>query len=91
MKVYEVECGAVITLTAQDMQKAALHGAALIKDNLHLIYVRAVHERNFEPAWEDPSARNSQKDSKLQHYRPAPLANHFESQASAAFCSGYPR
>ena len=23
MKVYEVECGAVITLTAQDMQKAA--------------------------------------------------------------------
>jgi hypothetical protein len=50
MKVYEVECGATITLTAEDMQKAALHGAAAIKDNLHLIYVRAVHERNFEPA-----------------------------------------
>ena len=50
MKVYEVECGAVITITAQDMQKAALHGAAAIKDNPHLIYVRAVHERNFEPA-----------------------------------------
>ena len=63
MKVYEVECGAVITLTAQDMQKAALHGAAAIKDNPHLIYVRAVHERNFEPAWEDPSSKNSQKDS----------------------------
>jgi len=63
MKVYEVECGAVITLTAQDMQKAASHGAALIKDNLHLIYVRAVHERNFEPAWEGPNAKNSRKDS----------------------------
>jgi hypothetical protein len=63
MKVYEVECGAVIRLTAQDMQKAALHGAALIKDNLHLIYVKAVHERNFEPAWEASSAKNSQKDS----------------------------
>jgi hypothetical protein len=63
MKVYEVECGAVITLTAQDMQKAALNGAAVIKDNLHLIYVRAVHERNFEPAWDGPSAKNSQKDS----------------------------
>jgi hypothetical protein len=53
MKVYEVECGALITLAAKDMQKAALHGAAVIKDNPHLIYVRAVHERNFEPAWED--------------------------------------
>jgi hypothetical protein len=63
MKVYEVECGAVITIKAQDMQKAALHGAAVIKDNLHLIYVRAVHERNFEPTWEGPSAKNSQKDS----------------------------
>ena len=57
MKVYEVECGAVITLTAQDMQKAALHGAAAIKDNPHLIYVRAVHERNSEPAREDSGAK----------------------------------
>jgi hypothetical protein len=65
MKVYEVECAAVITLTAQDMQKAALHGAGLIKDNLHLIYVTAVHERSFEPAGEDPSVKNSQKDSKV--------------------------
>src|SRR6266481_555447 len=63
MKVYEVECRAVITLAAQDMQKAALLGAAVIKDNPRLIYVRAVHERNFEPAWEDPSPKNSQKDS----------------------------
>ena len=63
MKVYEVECGAVITLAAQDMQKAASHGAAVIKDSPHLIYVRAVHERNVEPAWEDPGPKNSQKDS----------------------------
>ena len=63
MKVYEVECRAVITLAAEDMQKAALHGAAVIKDNSHLIYVKAVHERNCEPAWEDPSPKNSQKDS----------------------------
>jgi hypothetical protein len=61
MKVYEVECRAVITLAAQDMRQAALHAAAVIMVNPHLIYVRAVHERNFEPAWEDPSPRNSQK------------------------------
>jgi hypothetical protein len=63
MKVYDVEYRAVITLAAQDMQKAASHGAAVIKDSPHLIYVRAVHERNVEPAWEDPSPQNSQKDS----------------------------
>ena len=51
MKVYEVECRAVITLAAEDVQKAALYGAAAIKDNPHLIYVRAVHERNFEVAF----------------------------------------
>jgi hypothetical protein len=55
MKVYEVECLAVITLTEQDMATAAIHGAALVKDNPHLISVRAVRERNFEPAGEDPS------------------------------------
>jgi hypothetical protein len=48
MKVYEVEYRAVITLAAEDMQKAALYGAAVIKDNGHLIYVRAVHEMNLE-------------------------------------------
>jgi hypothetical protein len=54
MKVYEVECRAVIKLAAEDMQKAALYGSAVIKENPHLIYVRAVHERDFEPAGEDP-------------------------------------
>jgi hypothetical protein len=77
MKVYEVECRAVITLAAQDMQKAAIHGAAVIKGNPHLIYVKAVHERNFEPGWEDPSPKNSQKDSivaTLPFLRPAEAA-----------------
>jgi hypothetical protein len=37
--------------------------AADIKDNPHLIYVRAVHERNFGPTGENPSPKNSQKDS----------------------------
>jgi hypothetical protein len=55
MKVYEVEYRAVITLAAEDMQKAAFYGAAVIKDNAHLIYVRAVHERRLQAAWEDPS------------------------------------
>ena len=31
MKVYAVECRAVITLTAEDMHKAALYGAEVIK------------------------------------------------------------
>ena len=31
MKVYEVEFRAVITLAAQDMQKAALHGTEVIR------------------------------------------------------------
>ncbi len=76
-KVYEVEYGAVITLAAQDMQKAALYGAAAIKDNPHLIYVRAVHKRNFEPAREAAGAKNSQKDSIFATLRPVPLSNHF--------------
>jgi hypothetical protein len=33
---------AVITLAAEDMQKAELYGAAVIKDIAHLIYLRAV-------------------------------------------------
>ena len=57
MKVYEVECLAVITVEEEDMETAALHGAALVKDNPHLISVRAVHERNVEPGWEDSSTR----------------------------------
>ena len=58
MKVYEVECRAVIKLAAEDMQKAASYCAAVIKENPHLIYVRAVHERNFEPAGEDPGPQS---------------------------------
>ena len=50
MKVYEVEYRAVITLAAKDMQKAALQGSAVIKDNPHLILLRAVRERDFAPA-----------------------------------------
>jgi hypothetical protein len=66
MKVYQVEYRAVITLAAEDMQKAALYGAAVIKDNGHLIYVRAVHERNLEP-WEDPSGRWEQITTRRSH------------------------
>jgi hypothetical protein len=65
MKVYEVECRAVITLAAEDMQKAASYAAAVIKDNAHLIYVRAVHERNFEPAWEDLDLESSKSPRSL--------------------------
>jgi hypothetical protein len=75
MKIYEAECWAVITLAERDMEKAALRGAALIKDNPHLIYVRAVHQRDFEPARENRSSENSQQDSWLQRYRPVPLSN----------------
>ena len=53
MKLYEVEFRAVITLAAQDIQKATLHGTGVIKESPHLIYVKAVHERNFKPAGED--------------------------------------
>ena len=49
MKVYEVEYRAVLTLTAQDMEKAALQGAAVIQRSPHLFHLRAVHERNFQP------------------------------------------
>jgi hypothetical protein len=59
MKVYEVECRAVITIAEEDMQKAALHCAAVIKDNPHLIHVTAVHEQYLEPAWKDPNPKNS--------------------------------
>jgi hypothetical protein len=40
MKVYQVECRAVVTVSEQDLEKAALHAAALLKDNLDLFYVR---------------------------------------------------
>jgi hypothetical protein len=59
MKIYEVECRAVITVVAPDLQKAALHGAAVIRKNPDLIDVKAVHQRNFEAAWEDLRSGNS--------------------------------
>ena len=67
MKVYEVEYRAVITVAAEDMQKAAVYGAAVIKDNAHLIYVRSVHESNLEPAWEDPSGIRGQSITRRFH------------------------
>ena len=65
MKFYEVECRAVITLAEQDMEKAVLHVAALFRDNPHLIHVRAVHEKTFAPAGEDPGSEKLQQDSML--------------------------
>jgi hypothetical protein len=67
MKVYEVEYRAVITLAAEDMQRGELYGAAVIKDNAHLIYVRAVHERNVEPAREGPSGICEQSTTRRFH------------------------
>jgi hypothetical protein len=64
MKTYEVEYRAVITLAAEDMQRAALYGAAVIKDNAHLIYVRSVHESNLEPAWKDRSGIREQSTTR---------------------------
>jgi hypothetical protein len=46
MKVYEVECRAVITLAEEDIARAASQGAAFIRQNPHLIRVKAVHERD---------------------------------------------
>jgi hypothetical protein len=55
MKVYEVEYRGVVTLS--ELEKAASHPALLPKDTPDLIYVRAVHERNFKPASGDSSAK----------------------------------
>ena len=46
MKVYEVEYRAVITVSARDMQDAALQGATVIKHNPNVFHLRAFHERN---------------------------------------------
>jgi len=84
MKVYEVECRAVITLAAEDIQKAALYGAAVIKDNAHLIYVRAVHERNLNQFGKNlliaeaeitPSKRNPADSMRGLAQSHQPLAN----------------
>jgi hypothetical protein len=63
MKVYQVECRAIVTLAASDMQEAALRSALLIKDNPHLIRVRGVHEISLETTWIDPRQESSEKDS----------------------------
>lgn len=63
MKVYQVECRAIVTIAASDMQEAASHSVAVIKDNLHLIVVRGVHEIALEQAWNDPSQKSSQRGS----------------------------
>jgi hypothetical protein len=63
MKVYQVECRAIITLAASDMQEAALRSAFVIKDNLHLIRVRGVHEIALEATWKDPSQKGSAEET----------------------------
>ena len=64
MKLCEVEFRAVITLTAQDMQKATLHGTGVIKESPHLIYVKAVHERNLKTSWGDSRVQSTPPDSR---------------------------
>jgi hypothetical protein len=63
MKAYQVECRAIITLAAADMQEAVSRSAAVIKDNPHLILVKAVHEISVEPIWKDLSQKISQRGS----------------------------
>ena len=52
MKVYQMEYRAVITVEAQDLEKAASDGAAVIKENPQLIRLRGAHEINPESTWE---------------------------------------
>jgi hypothetical protein len=73
MKVYQVECRAIITLAASDMQEAALRSAMAIKENPHLILVRGVHEITLETTWKEPSQKSSEKDS-VEDRRSFPLA-----------------
>ena len=63
MKVYQVECRAIVTLAASDMQEAALRSAVVIKNNPHLICVRGVHEITLEATWKDLSQESFEKDS----------------------------
>ena len=81
MKVYQVEYRAVVTVVEQDMGKAALQGAALIKDNPRLLSVRAVHERNL--ASEHPGPKDSQRDSVVAKTRI--LEKHKSLQMSQVF------
>jgi hypothetical protein len=73
MKVYQVECRAIVTLAASDMEEAALRGAVVIKDNPHLILVRGVHEITLPATLKDSSENSSQKDS-IGERHPFPLA-----------------
>jgi hypothetical protein len=52
----------VIIVIEQDVENAALPGAAIRMHNPHLISVRAVHEKNFEPNRQYPSWKDSQQD-----------------------------
>ena len=63
MKVYQVECRAIITVAASDMQEAASRSAAVVKNNPHLMVVRGVHEINLEQAWKDSGQNSSQRGS----------------------------
>lgn len=63
MKIYQVECRAMVTLAASDMEEAALRGAVIIKGNPHLILVRGVHEITLPATSKDPGQNSSQKDS----------------------------
>ena len=52
----------MIIVIEQDVENAALPGAAILMHNPHLISVRAVHEKNFEPNRQYPSWKDSQQD-----------------------------
>ena len=52
----------MIIVIGQDVENAALPGAAILMHNPHLISVRAVHEKNFEPSRQYPSWKDSQQE-----------------------------
>jgi hypothetical protein len=68
MKIYEVECRAVITLVEQDIARAALEGAAFIREHPDLIYVRAVRQRDFNTSGKRSvtSMRDESYESEIQ-------------------------
>jgi hypothetical protein len=63
MKVYQVECRAIITVAASDMQEAASRSAVVVKNNPHLMVVRGVHEVTLEQTWKDSGQNSSQRGS----------------------------
>jgi hypothetical protein len=73
MKVYQVECRAIITLAASDMQEAVLRSSGIIKENPHLLRVRGVHEITLETAWKDSSQKSLENDS-IRERQSLPLA-----------------